>query len=202
MDATKARQGLPPSGVSAAADSPDMTFSQSAARAAHAVEAVLQTFCQGVLVLTGGVLLVVLAMNVLVRYVFEGSMGALSEIPALVFPWFVMGGVVLAALRGQHVAMQLTLHSLPPLPRRLLAVFIHALSALVFLMLAWYAIENTQIAHDEQSTILRVPGSVGYSAVLLAFLLVGVSSLTAMLRYGLAGEEVIVDMAADSGGIV
>jgi TRAP-type C4-dicarboxylate transport system permease small subunit len=169
---------------------------------AHGVETAVHVICKGVLVLTGFALLAVLVINVFVRYVIEGSVGALSELPALLFPWFVMGGVVLAALRGSHVAMQLTLHSLPPHGRRWLAMFIHAVSAVVFLMLAWYALENTQIAHDEQSTILRVPGSVGYLALVLAFFLVGVSSLTALLRIGVGREEVIVDMAADNGGIV
>lgn len=179
-----------------------MSLKVGVVKAAHGVETAVQAFCRGVLLLTGAALLGVLVINVVVRYILEGSVGALSEIPALVFPWFVMGGVVIAAIRGQHVAMQLTLHSLPPTARRALAVFIAAVSAVVFLMLSWYAIENTVIAHDEQSTILRVPGSVGYAAVVLAFFLVGVSGLTAMVRFGLGGEQVIVDLAAAEGSIV
>lgn len=179
-----------------------MSMKTTVMTATHGVEAGVHALCKGVLLVTGLSLLGVLAVNVLVRYVMEGSVGALSELPSLLFPWFVMGGVVLAALRGSHVAMQLTLHKLPPAGRHWLALFIHALSAVVFLMLAWYSVENTLIAHDEKSTILRVPGSVGYSALLLAFLLIGVSSLTAMLRIGIGHEEVIVDMAADNGGVV
>ncbi|MDO8719176.1 MAG: TRAP transporter small permease [Polaromonas sp.] len=179
-----------------------MSMKTTVVTAAHGVETAVEAICKGVLLLTGFSLLGVLVINVFVRYVVEGSVGALSELPSLLFPWFVMGGVVLAAVRGSHVAMQLTLHSLPPDGRRWLATFIHALSAVVFLMLAWYSVENTLIAHDEQSTILHVPGSVGYSALLLAFLLIGVSSLTALLRFGVGREEVLVDLAADNGGIV
>lgn len=179
-----------------------MSIKTATVAAAHGVEAAVQWACRGVLMVSGFALLGVLVVNVFVRYILQGSMGALSELPSLLFPWFVMGGVVLAALRGSHVAMQLTLHSLPPAGRRALALAIHAVSAVVFLMLAWYAVENTLIAHDEQSTILRVPGSVGYSALVLAFLLVGVSSVTALLRIGVGREPVLVDLAADSGGIV
>jgi TRAP-type transport system small permease protein len=176
-----------------------MSHQPWAARVAHRLNAGVEFLCKAVMLLTGFSLLAVLVLNVVVRYIIEGSMGELSELPSLLFPWFVMGGVVLAAVRGTHVAMQLTLHSLPPDGRRWLAIFIHVVSATVFLMLAWYSVENAIIAHDEQSTILHVPGSVGYSALVVAFLLVGVSSLTALLRYGVAREEIVVDLAAEAG---
>ena len=179
-----------------------MGWKTTTVAAAHGVETGVQWLCRAVLVLSGFALLAVLVINVFVRYVMEGSVGSLSELPALLFPWFVMGGVVLASVRGSHVAMQLLLHSLAPTNRRWLAVLIHAVSAVVFLMLAWYSVENTLIAHDEKSTILRVPGSVGYSALLIAFLLVGVSSVTALLRIGVGDEPVLVDMAELEGGIV
>jgi TRAP-type C4-dicarboxylate transport system permease small subunit len=179
-----------------------MTHQIWAARVAHRVNAGVEFACKAILLVTGFCLLAVLVLNVIVRYILEGSMGELSELPSLLFPWFVMGGIVLAAVRGAHVAMQLTLHSLPSDGRRWLAIVIHAVSATVFLMLAWYSVENMVIAHDEKSTILHVPGSVGYAALVVAFLLVGVSSLTALLRYGVAREEIVVDLAADAGGIV
>ncbi|RYX97337.1 MAG: TRAP transporter small permease subunit [Comamonadaceae bacterium] len=178
-----------------------MSFQTSAVAVAHGVESTVEAICKVVLCIAGFGLLGVLVVNVVVRYGLHGSVGALSEFPALLFPWFVMGGVVTASVRGSHVAMQLMLHSLAPVGRRWLAMFIHALSAVTFMMLAWYAVENTIIAHDEASTILRVPGSVGYSALVLTFLLIGISSLTALVRIGIGHEGVIVDLAADNGGI-
>lgn len=170
--------------------------------ATRKTEAAIEILCKSVLTLTGFGLLAVLVVNVFVRYVMEGSMEAASELPALLFPWFVMGGVVLAAVRGNHVAMQLTMHMLPPAGRRVLAVFIHGLSAAVFAVLAWHSVENTLIAHDELSTILHVPGSVGYAALTVAFTMLAVCAVTAFMRFGILAEPVMVDMASAEGAVV
>lgn len=179
-----------------------MTFVTSLDQAARRMDAALELFCKSVLLLSGFGLLIVLFINVFVRYVLEGSMAAASELPALLFPWFVTGGMVLAAVRGNHVAMQLTMHMLPPAGRRVLSYLIHGLSALVFFMLAWYSIENTLIAHDEVSTILHVPGSFGYAALTVAFSLLALSACSAFVRYGVCAQAVSVDLAAAEGAIV
>lgn len=179
-----------------------MALQTSLGTAVQKVEAGIEIFCKSVLMLSGFGLLAVLVVNVFVRYVIEGSVEAASELPTLLFPWFVMGGLVLAAVRGNHVAMQLTMHMLPPPGRRVLSLFIHGLSAVVFTVLGWHAVENTLIAHDELSTILHVPGSVGYAALTLAFFLLALCAVTAFVRFGLLAETVVVDMAAAEGAIV
>ncbi len=179
-----------------------MTFPSSLESAARKTEAAIESFSKSVLLLTGFALLGVLFINVFVRYVLEGSMEAASELPALLFPWFVMGGIVLAAVRGAHVAMQLTMHLLPVKGRRVLSIFIHGLSFAVFAVLAWHSVENTMIAHDELSTILHVPGSVGYAALTVAFFLLAVCAFTALIRYGLCAESVKVDLASAEGAVV
>ncbi|MDD2880845.1 MAG: TRAP transporter small permease subunit [Rhodoferax sp.] len=170
--------------------------------AARKTEAAIEILCKSVLTLTGFGLLAVLVVNVFVRYVMQGSVEAASELPALMFPWFVMGGVVLAAVRGNHVAMQLTMHMLPPAGRRVLATFIQGLSAVVFANLAWHSVENTLVAHDELSTILHVPGSVGYAALTVALALLALCAVTAFVRFGILAEPVMVDMAAAEGAVV
>lgn len=171
-------------------------------RLARAIEAGIEVFCKIVLTAVGASLLGVLVLNVFVRYVLHGSVESASELPTLLFPWFVMGGLVLAAVRGNHVAMQLTMHRLPAGGRRVLSGLIHGLSAAVFAMLAWHSIENTTIAHDEVSTILHVPGSVGYAALTIAFALLSVCAVTAFVRFGLCAEPVAVDMASAEGAVV
>lgn len=179
-----------------------MTLQSSLSKAVHKTETVIEIFCKSVLMLSGFGLLAVLVVNVFVRYVLEGSMEAASELPTLLFPWFVMGGLVLAAVRGNHVAMQLTMHVLPASGRRVLSLFIHGLSAAVFAVLGSNAIENTLIAHDEVSTILHAPGSVGYAALTLAFFLLALCAVTAFVRFGVLAEPVIVDMASAEGAVV
>lgn len=179
-----------------------MTLQTSLGTAVQKVEAGIEIFCKSVLMLSGFSLLAVLVVNVFVRYVIEGSVEAASELPTLLFPWFVMGGLVLAAVRGNHVAMQLTMHLLPPPGRRVLSLLIHGLSAAVFVVLGWYAIENTVIAHDEVSTILHVPGSVGYAALTVAFFMLALCAATAFIRFGVLAEHVVVDLASAEGAVV
>ena len=179
-----------------------MALQDSLAAAAHKAEAGIEIVCKSVLLLSGFGLLAVLVVNVFVRYVLEGSLEAASELPTLLFPWFVMGGIVLAAVRGNHVAMQLTMHKLPPGGRRVLSLLIHGLSATVFADLAWHAVDNTVIAHDEVSTILHVPGSVGYAALTICFALLCLSAVTAFIRFGVCAEPVNVDLASAEGAIV
>lgn len=179
-----------------------MKTPMSLLHATRQTEAAIEILCKSVLTLTGFGLLGVLVVNVFVRYVMEGSVEAASELPALLFPWFVMGGVVLAAVRSNHVAMQLTMHMLPAPGRRVLSLFIHGLSAVVFAILAWHSVENTLIAHDELSTILHVPGSIGYAALTVAFMLLAVCAVTAFVRFGVLAEPVSVDMASAEGAVV
>lgn len=170
--------------------------------AARKTEAAIEYFCKSVLLLSGFGLLAVLVVNVFVRYVIEGSMDAASELPTLLFPWFVMGGIVLAAVRGNHVAMQLTMHALPSGGRRALSFLIHGLSGVVFAVLTWHAVDNTVIAHDEVSTILHVPGSVGYAALTIAFFMLALCAVTAFVRFGICAAPVNVDLASAEGAIV
>ena len=179
-----------------------MTLHTSLGYAVQKVDAGIEIFCKTVLMLSGFGLLAVLVVNVFVRYVLEGSVEAASELPTLLFPWFVMGGMVLAAVRGNHVAMQLTMHMLSAAGRRVLSFFIHGLSAAVFTVLGWNAMQNTLIAHDEVSTILHVPGSVGYGALTVAFFLLALCAVTAFIRFGVLAETVVVDMASAEGAIV
>lgn len=179
-----------------------MALQDSLAVAARKTEAAIELFCRSVLLLSGFGLLAVLVVNVFVRYVLEGSLEAASELPTLLFPWFVMGGIVLAAVRGNHVAMQLTMHKLPAAGRRVLSFFIHGLSGAVFAVLAWHALDNTVIAHDEVSTILHVPGSVGYAAVAICFAMLALCAVTAFVRFGVCAEPVNVDLASAEGAIV
>lgn len=179
-----------------------MTLQESLDLTARKTDAAIEIFCKTVLLLSGFGLLAVLVVNVFVRYVMEGSVEAASELPTLLFPWFVMGGIVLAAVRGNHVAMQLTMHALPPGGRRVLSFFIHGLSAAVFAVLTWHAVDNTVIAHDEVSTILHVPGSVGYAALTITFFMLALCAVSAFVRFGVCAEPVNVDLASAEGAIV
>lgn len=170
--------------------------------AAHKLETAIGTFCHAVLLVTGLFLLAILTVIVVLRYSNGGSIDSGSELCALTFPIFVMAGIVEAARMGAHVATQLMLNALNAVWRVRLVILIHSVTATVYLYLAWYAYLNALIAHDELSTTLEVPGSVGYGCLAIGLLLVGLCSVTAFIRHTLGGEKVFINLADAGPGVV
>ena len=81
-------------------------------------------------------------------------------------------------------------------------VFLHGITAIAYFYLAWYAYQNALIAHDELSTILQVPGSLGYGCLTAGLFLVGLCSLGAIVRHTLGHEPVHVNLADAGPGVV
>ena len=170
--------------------------------AAHAIEHAIGVGARAILVVTGLFLLVLLNVMVVMRYGELGAIDSGAELTALVFPVFVMAGIVEAARVGAHVATQILLNVLGPGGRRALVIVIGAVTAAAYLYLAWYAGENAIIAHDEKSTILRVPGSVGYGFLAAGMALVGVLGATSVVRHLFGAETVTVNLADSGPGVV
>jgi TRAP-type C4-dicarboxylate transport system permease small subunit len=170
--------------------------------AARNTDFIVEKTCKSVVVITGLALLVILTGTVAVRYFHGASVRYDAELVALIFPIFVAAGIAEAARQGAHVATQLLLKAVNDEWRVRLSLFIHAVTAIVYLYLAWYAFQNALIAHDERSTILRVPGSVGYGSIAVGLALIGICSLAAIVRLLIAGEKVTVDFSATGPGVV
>jgi TRAP-type transport system small permease protein len=168
---------------------------------AQFVDRAIELGCNFLLLFAGLALLSVLTIVVVLRYVFESGLTFAPDLTELLFAIFVLAGIAQAARRGVHVATQLLLHSLKGTWRVALAVLIHAVTAVTYLMLAWYAFQNAIIAHDQTTPVLEIPWSVGYGCLSLGLFLVAVCSITAILRHTLGGEEVEVDLA-DAGAAV
>ena len=143
-------------------------------------------------------MLAVLTIIVLQRYTGIGTFDSGSELCSLTFPIFVMAGIVDAARKGAHVATQILLNALDSTWRIVLVVFLHGITAIAYFYLCWYAYQNALIAHDELSTILQVPGSLGYGSLTVGLFLVGLCSLGAIVRHTLGHEPVHVNLRITS----
>ena len=142
-----------------------------------AVDGVIGLACRFVLYLTMSVVFVILSVNVVLRYTMGSSLSWASELPELMFPWLIMSGVVLAAQHGVHIAVVLVTQRLAASSRRwvLTAGALVVIGLYTYLTcLAWPLME---IAHDERSPIMQVPGSVTVWALMLGFLLLGIVTL-------------------------
>ena len=170
--------------------------------AAHVIDRLVGALCRLILIVTGLFILVVLTAIVFLRYSETGSIDSGSELCSLAFPIFVMAGIVEAARTGAHVATQILLHALKSTWRIGLVFLIHGITAAAYLYLSWYAYQNTLIAHDELSTILQIPGSVGYGTLTIGLFLVGLCSVGAIIRHTLGHEAVHVNLADAGPGVV
>lgn len=142
----------------------------------RAVDAAIARLCHGVLYLTLSVVFVILSVNVALRYAAGSSLAWASELPELLFPWMIMAGVVVAAQHGSHIAVVILTQKLGPSRRWVLAGGALIVAAL-YGGLAWMALPVMEIAHDERTPILRVPGSVSVGCLILGFTLLAVVTL-------------------------
>jgi TRAP-type C4-dicarboxylate transport system permease small subunit len=103
-------------------------------------------------------------------------------VPELLFPWLVMAGVVLAAAHGAHIATVFLLQALPAAARRVVTVVTWLVVAGLYLIVSWSTYGMLDIAHDEKSPILGVPGSLTYGCVMGGMVLMALLALLAAKR--------------------
>ncbi|MEO7851611.1 MAG: TRAP transporter small permease subunit [Rubrivivax sp.] len=139
-------------------------------------------------------LLLLLTTVVVMRYGFASGLSFGPDLSELLFAIFVMAGIAQAARQGAHVATQVLINALEGAARRVVVVCIHAATAGAYLLLAWFAVQNAIIAHDQTTPVLHIPWSVGYGCLAAGLALVAVCSLTAIVRYTLGGEPIHVSL--------
>lgn len=132
--------------------------------------------CRWVLYLTLTVVFAILTANVVLRYVAGTSLASASELPELLFPWMIMAGVVLAAQHGSHIAVVILTQKLGAARRWVLAggSLVVAILYAALAVAAWPVLE---IAADERSPILQVPGSVSVGCLVIGFVLLSLVTL-------------------------
>lgn len=140
--------------------------------------------CRSILYLTLSVVFVILSVNVGLRYAAGSSLAWASELPELLFPWMIMAGVVLAAQHGSHIAVVLVTQKLGKWQRPVLQAGSVVVVALYggLAVVAWPLME---IAADERTPILQVPGSISVGSLILGFSML---ALVTLCRVAAAGN--------------
>ncbi len=107
----------------------------------------------------------------------------------LIFPWFILGGIVLAAHSGGHMAVEWIYGKLQDGARTTAFVVANAVSAGAFLVLGYQAYRVGEIAGIEHSPVLQLPNSVGYFALAIGSVLVAIVTFAVVLRVLRLGWE-------------
>ena len=158
--------------------------------AADAVDRALVLICRGVLLLTGLALMGVMSANVVARSVLAtGGFDWAEEVPQQLFPWFIMAGVVLAAQRGGHIAVEWLLGKLGRGAKRTVLLAGHAVVAAAYVALCRQAFEVAEIVAIERSPALGLPGSYGYWAIAAGCALVALGTVTVAVKVVVLGPD-------------
>lgn len=150
--------------------------------------------CTVVLWITTVVIFAILVANTVLRYSTGSSLQWANEVPELLFPWLVMSGIVLAAVRGAHIATVFLMQALPAGKRRVLAAATWLIVAAMYLAVSWATYGMLEIVHDEKSPILGVPGSFTYGCVMIGMVMMAALALLSAWRALRAPPQ-----AADAG---
>ncbi|TPG57129.1 TRAP transporter small permease [Roseomonas nepalensis] len=157
-----------------------------------AVDRGVALLCQGVILLTGTALMVVMSANVVARYVLAaGGFDWAEEVPQQLFPWFIMAGVALAVQRGGHIAVEWLMGFLGREGRRAVLLAGHALVVLAYAILCQQALQVAEIVAIERSPALGLAGSYGYWAIAAGCVLIAVGTVTIGIRIALTGPEAL-----------
>jgi len=141
-----------------------------------AVDSLIAWWCHAVLYVTLSVVFAILSVNVVLRYAAGSSLAWASELPELMFPWMIMSGVVIAAQHGSHIAVVILTQKLGAARRWVLTAGSLVVAGL-YLGLAFAAWPVFELAVDERSPIMQVPGSVSVGSLLLGFVMLALVTL-------------------------
>ncbi|GAK72814.1 TRAP transporter small permease subunit [Agrobacterium rubi] len=151
-----------------------------------------------VVIASGIALTVVMTANVLARYTLEsGGFSFSQELPMLIFPWFIIAGIVLAAHAGGHMAVEWLYDKLDGTARLAAFVVSNVISVVAFLALAYQAVVVAEIAGSEHSPVLQLPNSIGYYALAIGAVLVSFVTVAATLRVLRLGWDYRVEIKAE-----
>lgn len=155
-------------------------------------------FSRFVIIASGIALTVVMTANVFARYTLEsGGFGFAQKLPMLMFPWFIIAGIVLAAHAGGHMAVEWLYDKLDGSARLTAFVVANVISIISFLILAYQSVVVAEIAGFEHSPVLQLPNSIGYYALAVGAVLVAFVTVAATLRVLRFGWDQRIEIKAE-----
>ena len=123
-----------------------------------------------------------LLAEVLSRYLTTRGLGWPTEVPNILFPWLVMGGIVLAAHRGAHIAVSILLYALTPAAAKILLAAMQILVAATFIFLSYASIAVVQITGNQLFPVTGIPQLYAYSSMFFGFGGIAIISLVTLVR--------------------
>lgn len=166
------------------------------ARGAEMVTGALDLSGRVLCALCLAILFAALLANVVLRYVAGSGLGWAYEIHAVVLPWLVGGGIVVAAVRGRHIAVTLLHDALGPVSARRLLLVIQIAVAAIAAGVFWSSLPILSAASHQRIPALGITRFWGYLSLAYAFAGMGLVAALDALRL-VSGERAGTSGAAD-----
>ncbi len=142
--------------------------------------------------ITGMALAITLLLGVFVRYVIQGSLPWSAELPIFLFPWFVMGGATLAALKHQHLGFDYIMDKVKEPLRRGVITGVQLIVVASLVAVALISLKMLSLLHLQRSPVLDWPQSWSFASLPVGLLLlalgVGLRMLKLLLKMPLDTE--------------
>ncbi|RMC32015.1 TRAP transporter small permease [Paracoccus alkanivorans] len=125
---------------------------------------------------------VALLVNVALRYAFGSGIAWAYEIHAILLPWLVAAGLIVAASRGTNIAITILPDLLPPPARRLLRIAVEAILIVIAVSILLSSAPILKASQFQTLSALGIKQIWGYSSLIYAFSGMAVISALDILR--------------------
>ena len=125
------------------------------------------------------VMFVLLFINVVLRYVVEGGIPWAYEIHAVLLPWLVAGGVVIASANGRSIAITLLPDLTPQAARRIIGIAVQLFILIISVTVLTSSEPILKAAKFQTLATLGIKQVWGYASLAYAF---GAMSIIAALE--------------------
>jgi TRAP-type transport system small permease protein len=132
---------------------------------------------------------VALLLNVILRYVFGSGIAWAYEIHAILLPWLVAGGLVIATARGRNIAITLLSDTLKGRALLGLNLVISIAVLVISVSVVWTSQPILKASQFQTLSSLGIKQIWGYSSLAYAFGAMAVIAALDILRT-LAGEDI------------
>lgn len=112
---------------------------------------------------------VALLLNVILRYAFSSGIAWAYEVHAILLPWLVAGGVVIAAARGANIAITLLPGMLGPRAGRVLMVVVQLLILIISISVLVSSQPILKASQFQTLSTLGIKQVWGYASLVYAF---------------------------------
>lgn len=132
---------------------------------------------------------VALLVNVILRYALGSGIPWASEIHAILLPWLVAGGLVIASARGRNIAITLLSDLLKGRALLGLNLIIQAIILIIAISVLWSSQPILKASQFQTLSTLGIKQVWGYSSLVYAFAAMAIIAALNLFR-ALSGEDV------------